>query len=39
MASPLPAVQVRNVLSGESVDLSSLLPGAKPLVIWFWAPY
>jgi hypothetical protein len=38
-SSPLPSVQVRNVVSGEAVDLSTLLPGTKPLVVWFWAPY
>mgnify|MGYP006269686655 CR=1 FL=1 len=37
--SPLPRVRVRDLASGQLVDLSTLLPGDKPLAIWFWAPY
>jgi hypothetical protein len=37
--SPLPKVKVRDLASGQLVDLSTLLPGDKPLAIWFWAPY
>lgn len=35
----LPDVSVTNVGSGESVGLRSLLPGDRPLLVWFWAPY
>ncbi|CAB4741315.1 MAG: hypothetical protein F2934_06215 [Actinobacteria bacterium] len=35
----LPDVSVTNVGSGESVGLHSLLPGDRPLLVWFWAPY
>jgi hypothetical protein len=37
--SALPAVDVVNVGSGGSVSLPSLLPGTKPLLVWFWAPH
>jgi len=38
-ASDLPAVDVRNLATGETLNLQSLLPSTKPLVVWFWAPY
>jgi len=37
--SPLPDLQVDNLTSGGKVQLSSYLPAAKPVLVWFWAPY
>ena len=37
--SALPAVEVTDVGSGRPVALQSLLPGTKPLLVWFWAPH
>lgn len=38
-ASPLPAVDVHDIASGDLVPLQNLLPAAKPLLVWFWAPH
>jgi len=38
-ASPLPAVDVVDVTSGETVALASLLPADKPTLVWMWAPH
>lgn len=41
-ASPdndLPEVTVVNVVSGESLVLSSLAPADRPILAWFWAPH
>ena len=38
-ASPLPAVNVVDVISGETVALDSLLPADKPTLVWMWAPH
>ncbi|NNK91834.1 MAG: hypothetical protein HKO87_05320 [Acidimicrobiia bacterium] len=35
----LPAVEVLDVATGDSVDVSTLLPSDKPLLVWFWAPH
>ena len=35
----LPAVTVVNVVSGESLVLSSLAPADRPILAWFWAPH
>lgn len=37
--SPLPAVDVVDVTSGETVALASLLPADKPTLLWMWAPF
>ncbi len=37
--SPLPAVNVVDVTSGETVALDSLLPADKPTLVWMWAPH
>ena len=37
--NPLPAVTVRDVGAKADLNLQSLLPADKPLVIWFWAPH
>lgn len=36
--SPLPAVDVLDVVSGETVQLAGFLPAAKPTLVWMWAP-
>ena len=35
----LPEVTVINVVSGESLVLSSLAPADRPILTWFWAPH
>lgn len=35
----LPEVTVVNVVSGESLLLSSLAPADRPILAWFWAPH
>jgi hypothetical protein len=37
--NPLPSVIVRDVGAKADINLQSLLPADKPLVIWFWAPH
>lgn len=37
--SLLPNVDVVRVDTGESVNLSSLAPTDRPMVLWFWAPH
>lgn len=38
-ASPLPAVDVVDVATGETVALAGLLPADKPVLVWMWAPH
>lgn len=38
-ANDLPAVKVVDVVSGESLVLSSLAPADRPILLWFWAPH
>lgn len=38
-SSPLPAVEVHDLAHGGLVQLRDLLPAAKPLLLWFWAPH
>jgi len=38
VANGLPDAVVRDVSSGESVQIRSLIPAAKPILVWFWAP-
>ena len=35
----LPAITVVDVVSGESLVLSSLAPADRPILVWFWAPH
>ena len=35
----LPPVTVVDVVSGESLALSSLAPADRPILVWFWAPH
>ncbi|NNC73910.1 MAG: hypothetical protein HKN93_00215 [Acidimicrobiia bacterium] len=35
----LPAVEVLDVATSDTVDVSTLLPADKPLLVWFWAPH
>ncbi len=37
--SPLPQVEVRDVATGEMLQLAALLPSDRPLLVWFWAPH
>jgi thiol-disulfide isomerase/thioredoxin len=36
--SVLPSVQVKDVAGGD-VDLASLVPSEKPILLWAWAPH
>jgi ferric-dicitrate binding protein FerR (iron transport regulator) len=38
-AAGLPEVDVLDVADGSTVQLGSLLPAEKPLLVWFWAPH
>ena len=38
-ANEFPAVTVVDVVSGESLLLSSLAPADRPILVWFWAPH
>lgn len=38
-ASVLPDLSVDDVAAGTKVDLSSLAPADRPLLVWFWAPH
>jgi len=38
-ASILPSVPLTDVRSGATVDLASLVPAQRPLLLWFWAPH
>ncbi len=35
----LPSVEVLDTATGQTVQFSSLLPAAKPVLFWFWAPH
>lgn len=37
--SLLPSVDVVRIATGESVNLASLAPADRPMVLWFWAPH
>ena len=37
--SPLPAVEVVDVVTNETVALAGLLPADKPTLVWMWAPH
>ena len=39
VASKLPAIDVVNVNTGETVNLASLGGGDKPILFWAWAPH
>ena len=38
-SSDLPDVDVVDVVTGATVNVSTLAPGDKPLLVWFWAPH
>ena len=38
-ASILPSVRMIDVTRGTTVDLASLIPARRPLLLWFWAPH
>lgn len=38
-APRLPKVNVVDIRSGDEVNLASLAPSDKPLLVWFWAPH
>ncbi len=35
----LPPVDVIDVVTEETVNIGTLLPARKPLLVWFWAPH
>lgn len=35
----LPDLPLTDVATGESVQLSSLVPSSTPVLAWFWAPF
>ena len=35
----VPSVQVKDVRSGDEVDLQSVVPHDKPVLLWAWAPH
>jgi len=35
----LPAVVVRDIATGDEIDLSAFAPGELPFVVWFYAPH
>ncbi len=37
--SVLPSVEVIEVTTEEKVDVASLVPNDKPILLWFWAPH
>ena len=39
IAADVPDLQVVDVATGGSVSLRALLPGDKPVLLWFWAPH
>ncbi len=38
-ADPLPDATVTDVATGAPVELRSLRPADRPLLVWFWAPF
>lgn len=38
-ASILPSVEMTDVARGTTVDLASLIPAQRPVLLWFWAPH
>jgi hypothetical protein len=39
VGSPLPVVPTVDLHTGKIVRLDWLLPGDKPVLVWFWAPH
>ena len=37
--SILPSVRLTDLRSGGLVDLASLVPAERPVLLWFWAPH
>lgn len=35
----IPDAEVRDVKSGETVNIHSLAPSELPILFWFWAPH
>lgn len=35
----VPELDVLNVGTGDTVDLGSLVPAQRPILLWFWAPH
>lgn len=38
-SSDIPAVEVTDLATGTMVDLSTLAPSDKSVLLWFWAPH
>ncbi len=39
VVEPLPDVSVQDVGAGTQVNLASLLPADRPILLWMWAPH
>ena len=39
VVEPLPDVSVQDVAAGTQVNLASLLPADRPILLWMWAPH
>ena len=39
VVEPLPDVSVQDVGAGAQVNLASLLPADRPILLWMWAPH
>lgn len=35
----MPAFEMTDVNTGQTVNLQSLVDGSSPLLLWFWAPH
>ena len=38
-ASIVPSVTMHDIGRGTTVDLASLIPAPRPVLLWFWAPH
>jgi hypothetical protein len=38
-SSILPSVRMTDVRTGGSLDLVTLVPAERPVLLWFWAPH
>ncbi|MGH8999679.1 MAG: hypothetical protein ACRDY7_09845 [Acidimicrobiia bacterium] len=35
----VPEASMRDVSTGEELELASLVPAERPILFWFWAPH
>lgn len=38
-SSILPSVEAIDIATGDRIDIATLIPASKPLLMWFWAPH